>query len=111
MLSVRKGDMVQVVSGNHKGETGKILHVDLDEHRVLVEKLNMVKRHVKPSQQNPQGGVIQKEAPLHVSKVLLFCPKCSKGVRTGVKWVEAGKKKEKTKARACKKCNEVLDSI
>src|SRR5688500_3295280 len=87
-LSIRKNDMVQVIAGREKGKTGRVLRVFSKTARVLVEKTNMVKRHVKPSQQNPQGGLTEKESPVHYSNVQLMCPKCNRGVRHGHK-VEA----------------------
>lgn len=107
-ISVKKGDMVQVISGKEKGKQGKVLSVHPKTGRVLVEKVNMVKRHVKPDQKNPQGGILEKEIPLHASKILLFCAKCSKGVRHGVKTSGTGDKAKKT--RVCKKCGTGLDA-
>ena len=101
-LSIRKGDMVQIMAGREKGKTGKILRVTRAPNRVLVEKLNLVKRHTKPSQKAPQGGIVEKEASLNYSNVLLLCPKCNRGVRTGCKI--SGEKK----LRICKKCGESL---
>lgn len=99
---IRKGDMVQIIAGREKGKTGKVLRVLRGKNRIVIEKLNMVKRHTKPSQANPQGGILEKEAPLHYSNTLLLCPKCNKGVRVGVK------AKGESKARVCKKCgNEI----
>jgi large subunit ribosomal protein L24 len=119
-LSLKKGDMVQIIAGRDKGKSGKLLNVDGKNMRVLVEKLNMVKRHTKPTQQNPQGGIVEKEIPIHFSNVQLMCPKCDRGVRHGVKVVEAGAKKGKKgeaasgaklkKIRVCKKCGESLES-
>jgi large subunit ribosomal protein L24 len=97
-LSVRKGDMVQIIGGKERGKTGKVLRVLTSESRIIVEKLNLIKRHTRPSQKNPQGGVLEKEAALHYSNVLLLCPKCNRGVRVGHK-VEGDKK-----VRVCKKC-------
>ena len=105
-LSLRKNDMVQVIAGREKGKTGRVLKVLEKNGRVLVEKTNMVKRHMKPSQQNPQGGLVEKESAIHYSNVLLMCPKCNRGVRHGHK-LEAGKKGEK-KVRVCKRCETVL---
>jgi large subunit ribosomal protein L24 len=102
-LSIRKNDTVQVMAGREKGKTGKVLAVSVKTGRVTIEKTNMAKRHVKPSQKNPQGGVIEKELPLHYSNVLLMCPKCNKGVRHGIKI--AGEKK----TRVCKRCESSLD--
>lgn len=105
--SIRKGDNVQVIAGRDKGKTGKILKVDRKDGRVLVEKVNLVKRHVKPSQLNPQGGIVEKESPLNFSNVLLFCAKCDTGRRHGVKLVDG---KSPRKVRFCKKCGENFDA-
>jgi len=96
--SIRKGDMVQIIAGREKGKTGKILRVLRDSNRVVVEKLNVIKRHTKPSQKNPQGGILEKEGSINYSNVLLLCPKCNRGVRVGHK-LEGNKK-----TRICKKC-------
>ncbi|MBU6376211.1 MAG: 50S ribosomal protein L24 [Bdellovibrionales bacterium] len=110
---VRKDDQVQVIAGKEKGKTAKVLRVYSKTGRVVLEKLNMVKRHVKPSQKNPQGGISEKELPIHVSNVLLVCSKCGKGTRHGVKQAapaaaKAGKTKTaktvQKKIRVCKRC-------
>ena len=97
-MNVKKGDTVQVITGKDKGQTGKVISVLPKEGKVVVEKVNMVSRHVKARKQGDESGIIQKEAPLYVSKVMLFCPKCNRGVRTGRK-VEGDKK-----VRVCKRC-------
>ena len=125
--SIRKNDQVQVISGREKGKTGKVLHVDRNSGRITIEKVNMVKRHTKPSQKAPGGGITEKELPLHYSNVLLYCTKCNRGVRHGNKVVgaaakpakgtkaakgaaaEAGTKTEK-KVRICKRCDSQLDA-
>lgn len=107
-ISLKKGDLVQVMSGKEKGKQGKVLGVNVKTGRVLIEKVNMVKRHVKPDQKNPQGGILEKEVPLNASKVLLYCAKCNKGVRHGVKMTGTGDKA--IKGRACKKCGTGLDA-
>ena len=114
---VRKDDQVQVITGKEKGKTAKVLRVYAKTGRVVLEKLNMVKRHVKPSQQNPQGGIVEKELPIHVSNVLLVCSKCGKGTRHGVAVKAAAEKAKKAaagktatkkttegKVRVCKRC-------
>lgn len=101
---VRKNDLVQVIAGKEKGKTGKVLQVFFKRDRVLVEKVNFIKRHSRPSAKTRQGGIIQKEAPLHVSNVLLICPKCNQGKRMGSKILEDGKK-----ALVCKSCGEVIE--
>jgi len=95
---IRKGDTVVVTTGREKKKTGKVVGVIEGGKRVLVEKLNIVKKNSKPTQANPRGGIVEKEAPLAISNVMLFCSHCNKGVRTGTKIV-----KDK-KIRFCKKC-------
>ena len=112
-LTIRKNDQVQVIAGREKGKVGKVLEVNPKSLRILVEKVNLVKRHVKPSQKNPQGGVLEQESALHYSNVLLHCAKCGRGVRHGFKMVEVSGKKAKAaagpvKTRVCKKCGEAL---
>ena len=88
---LKKGDLVEVITGKDKGKQGKILELIIKNERVLVEGVNRVKRHTKPSQKSPQGGIIEKNAPIHVSNVLLVDPKTNKGGR--VKTVIKGDKK------------------
>ena len=97
-MNVKKGDTVQVITGKDKGQTGKVITVLPKEGKVVVEKVNMVSRHVKARKQGDESGIIQKEAPLYASKVMLFCPKCNRGVRSG-RQVEGDKK-----VRVCKRC-------
>lgn len=96
-VHVRKNDMVEVISGDHRGARGKILRVDLATGRVLVEGVNMVYRHVRPTRRNPQGGRVQKEAPIHISNVLPYDSVAGKGrrVRFEVKRDDSGKVSEK----------------
>lgn len=101
-LQVRKNDLVQVISGREKGKTAKVLRVLAEENKVVLEKLNLAKKHTKPTKKNPQGGILEIEKPIHASNVLLVCSKCNKGVRTGRKIV-----KDK-KVRVCKKCGKDL---
>lgn len=107
-FSIRKNDQVQVIAGREKGKSGKVLQVNSKTGRVTVEKVNLVKRHVRPTQQNPQGGILEKELSLHYSNVLLLCPKCNRGVRHGHKWVEKNANQQ-LKVRVCKRCGETLD--
>ncbi len=95
---IKKGDMVQVIAGRERGKTGKVTSVLRERNRVLIEGLNTVKRATKPSQKNPQGGMVEKASPLHYSNILLLCPKCNRGVRVGTQ------AKGDKKTRACKKC-------
>ncbi|MBT2639935.1 MULTISPECIES: 50S ribosomal protein L24 [Bacillaceae] len=102
-MHVKKGDKVMVISGKDKGKTGIILEAYPKQSRVLVEGINIVKKHAKPSQVNPQGGILNQEAPIHVSNVMPVDPKSGKPTRVGYT-VENGKK-----VRVAKKSGEVLD--
>ncbi|MFH0821990.1 MAG: 50S ribosomal protein L24 [Pseudomonadota bacterium] len=105
MAHVKKNDTVKVLSGKHKGRRGKILKVMPEKSTAIVERLNMIKRHVKSTgQAGKQGGIVEKEAPIPFSQLMLVCPKCSKASRTGRRFLEDG-----TKVRYCKKCNEQID--
>ena len=102
---IRKDDKVVVTAGKDKGKVGKVLKILPKKDRVLVEKVNMIKRHTKanPYAQTP-GGIVEKEAPLHVSNVALMCDACAKATRVGYKRTADGKK-----VRFCKKCNEDIE--
>ncbi|WP_053361326.1 50S ribosomal protein L24 [Bacillus sp. FJAT-27251] len=102
-MHVKKGDKVMVISGKDKGKTGNVLAAYPKQNRVLIEGVNIVKKHAKPSQVNPQGGIISQEAPIHVSNVMPIDPKSGNPTRVGYK-EENGKK-----VRVAKKSGEVLD--
>lgn len=102
-LHVKKGDTVMVVAGKDKNKTGKILNILPKKDGVLVEGLNTVKRHTR-ARGNEPGGIVEKEAPLHISNVMMYCSKCRKPVRTRKNILEDGKK-----ARVCTKCGESFD--
>jgi large subunit ribosomal protein L24 len=97
-IKIRKGDTVMVIAGDDKGKTGRVLAVDEVKKRVLVEKVNFVKRHTKPRGQRQQGGILEKEAPIHLSNVLLMDPKAGKGVRVGVRVTKDGKRERISRA-------------
>ncbi len=102
-LKIRKDDQIMVIAGRERGKTGKVMKVIPDKGKVLVEKLNIVKRHQKPSAKYKHGGIIEKEGPIAISNVMLLCEKCKGPVR-------AGKKMDGDKrVRYCKKCGEVLE--
>lgn len=91
-LHIKKGDTVQVISGDDKGKTGVVMKIDIEKGRALVEGLNMVSRHTKPTAQDPQsGGIVKKESGIHLSNLLLVNPATGKGERTGRKENQAGK--------------------
>ncbi|GAB4170608.1 MAG: 50S ribosomal protein L24 [Geothermobacteraceae bacterium] len=101
---VKKDDTVMVLAGKEKGKTGKILRVLKDDDRVIVESLNMVKRHTRARQAGQESGIVEKEAPIAISNVMLVCGACSKPTRTGYRILDDG-----SKVRFCKKCNEIVD--
>ncbi|OPG14876.1 50S ribosomal protein L24 [Ferroacidibacillus organovorans] len=103
-LKVKKGDTVIVISGKNRDQKGKVLAVYPRESRVVIEGVNMIKKHTKPSFQSPEGGIVEREAPLHVSNVALVDPKTGGPTRVGYKILEDG-----TKVRIAKKSGEVLD--
>ena len=92
-LHVKKGDTVEIIAGDHKGATGRVLHVYPDKQRVIVQGQNLVKKHVRPSRRNPQGGRIHVEQPIHISNVLPVNPKSSRGARVRYQREEDGAKK------------------
>lgn len=100
---IRKGDTVEVIQGKELGKRGKVLRVLVEDERVVVERVNFIKRHVRPTQRNPQGGVIEREAGMHISNVKLVCPSCGQAARVGVR-EESG-----ARVRYCKKCNVQVD--
>jgi len=104
-LHVKKDDLVMIIAGKDKGKSGKVLRVMPDKGRVLVESLNLIKRHTRPSQKNNEGGIIEKEAPIAISNVQLLCPGCKQSARTGIRVLEDG-----SKVRFCKKCNEIVNN-
>ncbi len=100
---IRRDDEVVVITGRDKGARGKVIRVLPEKGKVVVSKVNMVKRHTRPTQVS-SGGIIEREAPLEISNIQFVCPKCDTGVRLGVKTLEDGRK-----VRTCRKCGEVLD--
>ncbi|SKB25837.1 large subunit ribosomal protein L24 [Parapedobacter luteus] len=106
-IKIRTGDLVKVISGNSKGSQGKVLEVLIAENRAIVEGVNMVKKHAKPSAANPNGGIIEKEAPIHISNLAYIDPKSGKPTRIGRKVTEVNGKKKIV--RIAKKSGEVID--
>jgi len=100
---VKKNDRVMVTTGREKGKVGKVLKAL--KNSVIIEKVNLIKRHTRPSHYTGKGGILEKEAPIHISNVMVLCNKCMNAVRLGKRYLGDG-----TKARVCKKCGEVLES-
>jgi large subunit ribosomal protein L24 len=101
---IKKNDKVIILSGKEQGKIGNVLKVDAEKGRAIVEKINIVKRHSKPSAQNAQGGIIEKEASLHISNLMIICNKCAEPTRIGKRVLDDG-----SRVRICKKCSEILD--
>ena len=101
-LKIKSGDIVRVIAGDHKGSEGKVLKVDREKNKAIVEGVNMVSKHTKPSAKSPQGGIVKKEAPIQISNIYLIDPKTNETTRVGIR-VEGDKK-----VRFSKKSNQVL---
>ncbi len=103
-MQIRKNDSVMVIGGKERGKTGKVLRVLPDKDTVIIERLNIVKRHSKPRGPQQAGGIVEKEAPIHASNVMFMCDKCNAPVRIGHKLLADG-----SKIRICRRCNEAVD--
>jgi large subunit ribosomal protein L24 len=103
-VQIRKNDSVMVIGGKERGKTGKVLRVLRDEDAVIIERINIVKRHTKPRGPQQPGGIVEKEASIDVSNIMIMCDKCNAPVRIGRKILADGKK-----IRICRRCNEALD--
>ena len=97
-VRIRKGDMVQVIAGDDKGRTGRVMSVDEEKQRVVVEKVNFVKRHTKARKQGMKSGIIEKEAPIHFSNVLLYDERMQRGTRIGIRTLQDGRRERISKA-------------
>lgn len=104
-IRIKKDDKVKVLTGKDKGKIGKVLKVVKKSSRVVVENINLVKSHQRPTQKVPQGGIIEKPMPVNISNVMIMCNSCVKPTRIGIKALEDGKR-----VRICKKCNQQIDS-
>ena len=103
-MNIRKNDSVMVIAGRERGKTGKVLRVIPEDDRVIIERVNMVKRHVRARGPQQPGGILEKEASIHVSNVMLMCDKCNAPVRAGTKILGTDEK-----IRVCRRCGEALD--
>ena len=101
---IKKNDTVMVIAGKEAGKTGKVLKVLTKRDRAVVEKVNFIKRHMRPGPHSRQGGIVEKESPIHISNLMVVCSKCADPARVGRKILEDGKK-----VRYCKKCGEILE--
>ena len=103
-MQIRKNDSVMVIAGKERGKTGKVLRVLVDKERVVIERVNMVKRHSKPRGPQQSGGILEKEASIHASNLMIMCDKCNAPVRIGHKVLGDGKK-----IRLCRRCGEAFE--
>ncbi len=101
---LKVNDQVEVITGKDKGRVGKILRIYNKTNRALVERVNMIKRHTKPTAEGQQGQIVEKEAPIHASNLLVVCPKCTETTRVGRKTLD-----DDSKVRVCKKCSESIE--
>lgn len=101
-LKIKTGDTVRIIAGDHKGSEGKVIQVDKQKNKALIEGINMVSKHEKPSAKNPQGGIVQKEAPIHISNLSLIDSKSGETTRVGYEI------RDEVKVRVAKKSNEVI---
>lgn len=106
MSQFARNDQVVVIAGEDRGKSGRVLKVLREEGRVIVEKINFVKRHTKPRGQKIQGGILEREAPVHISNVMHLCPKCQIGVRVTMKRASDGKRE-----RYCARCGETIPRV
>ena len=102
-LTIRKGDKVRVLSGKDKGKEGRVLRAMPEKERVVVENVHMIKKHSRPSQKNPQGGIVEMEGTIHVSNLMLICPSCGEPTRVG------RRRDDGNRVCTCKKCGKDID--
>jgi large subunit ribosomal protein L24 len=107
-MKIRKNDTVMVISGNAKGKSGKVLKVYPDKNRIIIEGVNIMKRHSRPSQKYPQGGIMQREAPIHASNVMVVDPKTNQPTRVGMKTLFDETTKKKKRVRVAKSTGEMF---
>lgn len=102
-MSIRTGDKVRVIAGKDKGKESKVLKVFPHKQRIVIERVNMIKKATRPTQKNPSGGILEIEGTVHVSNVMIVCPKCSQPTRIG------RRREDGARVRVCKKCNNDID--
>ncbi|MEP7146519.1 MAG: 50S ribosomal protein L24 [bacterium] len=107
---IRKNDSVKIVSGNSKGSVGKVLFINREKGRVIVEGVNIIHRHSKPNQKNQQGGIVKREAPINISNIMLMCPKTNQPTRIGSKIIKDEKTGKVSRMRLSKKSGEIIIS-
>jgi large subunit ribosomal protein L24 len=104
LVQIRKNDSVMIIAGRERGKTGKVLRVIHDKDAAIIERVNLIKRHTRPKGPQQPGGIVEKEASIHLSNLMIMCDKCNAPVRIGRKILADGKK-----IRICRRCGEALD--
>ncbi len=107
-MHIKKDDIVKIISGDDKGKQGRVLKVFPETNKIIVEGVNFIKRHTRPNQKLPQGGIIEKEAPIHASNAMVICPKCNELTKTGMKETRDETTNKVTRIRYCKNCGEMI---
>lgn len=107
-MHIKKNDMVRIIAGNDRGKQGRVLKVFPEENKIIVEGINFIKRHTRPNQKLPQGGIVEKEAPIHASNAMLICPKCNELTKTGMKEIKDEATNKVNRIRYCKSCGEMI---
>jgi large subunit ribosomal protein L24 len=107
-MRIKKGDSVLIIAGDDRGKTAKVLKVFPDKNRAIVEGVNFIKRHTRQTKRAQKGGIIEKEAPVSLSNLLVFCPKCSSPTKVSFKVLEGEAGEQSNKVRICRKCGEIM---
>jgi large subunit ribosomal protein L24 len=107
-MKIKKGDTVLVITGDDRGKSGKVLKVFSEKRRVIVEGVNFIKRHTRQTQKMQKGGIVEKEAPVHVSNLMLYCPKCSSPTKVAFRILEGEGGGKTKKVRICRECGEIV---
>ncbi|MCG8608773.1 50S ribosomal protein L24 [bacterium] len=107
-MHIKRDEQVLVISGEYRGKRGRVLKVFPEKERVIVEGVNFIHRHMRPSSKMAQGGIVKKEAPIHVSNVMTICPKCDTPTRVAIKYLGDEGKHSRRKAKVCKHCGEMI---
>ncbi|MDP2960666.1 MAG: 50S ribosomal protein L24 [candidate division Zixibacteria bacterium] len=107
-MRIKKGDTVLVISGDDRGKMGKVLKISKDKNRAVVEGVNFIKKHSRPTSRNPKGGILEKEGSIELSNLMIFCSKCSSPTKVSYKLLKSGTGDKMNKVRICRKCGEMI---
>ncbi len=107
-MRIKKGDTVLVISGDDRGKMGKVLKISKDKNRAVVEGVNFIKKHSRPTSRNPKGGILEKEGSIELSNLMIFCSKCSSPAKVSYKLLKSETGDKMNKVRICRKCGEML---